>query len=246
MTSQSKLASTFAGLAAGTVRALVISGALVSLTACRTFEENSKITGWSLVEPSQRHPIMVSQKPSKLVLKVARGSYGLSPEQRARLYNFASEYRSGYSSNSKLVIQAPSGGPNEVAAMQAVAEIRHLLREGGFDESLITVEAYHDDRDPQPPVRVSYLRYVAEGPECGVWPTDIGRQTDGLNQANFGCTQQKNIAAMVANPADLLGPRGMTERDGQRRDTVWEKYRKGETTGAQKSQDEKVRTKGTD
>ncbi len=235
-----------AGLAVSLLKVVAVSAALFSVTACRTFEENNKITGWTIVDPEQRHPIMVSQQPSKLVLKVARNSYGLSPEQRAKLYNFATEYRANYSSNSKLVIHAPSGGPNEVAAMQAVAEIRHLLREAGFDESLVTIEAYSDESDPQPPVRVSFLRYVAEGPECGNWPTNLARQTDGLNYANFGCTQQKNLAAMVANPADLLGPRGSTSRDGSRRDIVWEKYRKGESTGAQKSQDEKVRVKGAD
>lgn len=239
-------ASSLTGATIVTCKVLAVSAALLSLTACRSFEDNNRITGWNLVEPSQRHPIMVSQEPSKLVLKVARGSYGLSTEQRAKLYNFASEYRANYSSNSKLVIQAPSGGPNEVAAMQAVAEIRHLLREGGFDETLITLEAYHDESDPQPPVRVSYQRYVAEGPECGNWTSNMATQTDGLNQANFGCNQQKNLAAMVANPADLLGPRGMTPRDGTRRDAVWEKYRKGETTGAQKSQEEKVRVKGAE
>lgn len=238
--------SPLAGLAAASFKALAASAALLSLTACKTLEENTKITGWTLVDPVQRHPITVSQQPSKLVLKVARGSYGLDPEQRARLYNFANEYRANYSGNSKLVIHAPSGGPNEVSAMQAVAEIRHLLREGGFDETLVSIEAYSDESDPQPPVRVSYQRYVAEGPECGNWPTNLAVQTDGLNQANFGCNQQKNLAAMVVNPADLLGPRGSTPRYGGRRDAVWDKFRKGETTGAQKSQDEKVRVKGAE
>ena len=39
------------------------------------------------------------------------------------------------------------------------------MREGGFSESAITVEAYHEDRDPQPPIRISYLRFVAELPK---------------------------------------------------------------------------------
>jgi pilus assembly protein CpaD len=49
---------------------------------------------------------------------------------------------------------------------------------------------------------------------------------------------------MVANPADLLGPRGMDSRPAERRLVTWDKYIKGETTGAQKSADEKIETTG--
>jgi pilus assembly protein CpaD len=37
---------------------------------------------------------------------------------------------------------------------------------------------------------------------------------------------------MVANPADLLGPRTMTSRDSNRRDDMSGKYVKGQTLGA--------------
>ena len=57
----------------------------------------------------------------------------------------------------------------------------------------------------------------------------------------MGCANQHNLAAMIANPADLLGPRSETDRSGERRDTVWDKYTKGESTGAQKSEEEKVK-----
>jgi pilus assembly protein CpaD len=35
---------------------------------------------------------------------------------------------------------------------------------------------------------------------------------------------------MVANPEDLIRPRGETPRPGERRDVVWGKYVKGEPT----------------
>jgi pilus assembly protein CpaD len=37
---------------------------------------------------------------------------------------------------------------------------------------------------------------------------------------------------MVANPGDLLGPRTMTPRDGNRRDNMYGKYVKGDVLGA--------------
>jgi pilus assembly protein CpaD len=122
-----------------------------------------------------------------------------------------------------------------------VGEIRQILSDMGFAESSIAVEAYHAGGSSAP-VRVSYLRYVAEAPVCGYWPTNLAEQRDNGNYPNFGCANQHNLAVMVANPGDLLGPRTESDRANERRDTTWGKYVKGETSGAEKSDDEKVKT----
>ena len=169
----------------------------------------------------------------------------MSPHQKAQVVDFLNRYRALDAGNSKLVVAAPSGSPNEVAAMQAVAEIRFLIRESGFSESSVTVEAYHEEREPQPAIRISYLRYVAEGPKCGRWPANTAEQPDNGFYANFGCATQQNLAAQIANPADLLGPRTMTPAAAERRDVVWGKYIKGESTISQKQNDEKSSTKAS-
>lgn len=223
----------------------LVSLAVLSLTGCKTPGEAPQVAGWSAVDPSQRHPILVSQQPSNISLRVPRGSTGMSPHQRAQVVDFLNRYQSADAGNSKLVISAPSGAPNEVAAMQAVAEIRHLMRESGFSEASITVEAYHEERDPQPPIRVSYLRFVAEGPDCGRWTANVAEEPKNMPYANFGCATQRNFAAQVANPADLLGPRSMTASSGERRDVIWGKYIKGESTISQKQSEEKSTVKSS-
>jgi pilus assembly protein CpaD len=223
---------------------LLASAVALSLVGCRPDEAGTHVAGWSIADPAARHPILVSQQPSSLNMRIPRGAYGLSPHQRAQVAQFVDRYRTADSGNSKLVISAPSGAANEVASMQAVAEIRYLLRDIGFDETAVTVEAYHEERDPQPPVRISYLRYVAEGPNCGRWPTNLARQPDNLSSPNLGCAQQQNLAAQVANPGDLLGPRTRTPATGERRQVIWEKYTKGESTISQKQGEEKVQVKG--
>ena len=45
---------------------------------------------------------------------------------------------------------------------------------------------------------------------------------------NLGCAYQRNLAAMVDNPADLVQPRGETPAYTARRSVVLDKYRKGE------------------
>jgi pilus assembly protein CpaD len=178
-------------------------------------------------------------------MQIAVGRYaeGLTPQQRAEVLAFADHSRASDAGNSRLVISAPGGAENEVAAMHAVRQIRRILTDYGFAESSIAVEAYHAEQGREPPVRVSYLRYVATGPECGSWPTNLAYEPNNLPYPNFGCATQHNFAAMVANPADLLGPRTESDRSGERRDTVWDKYAHGESTTAQKTEDEKVKVK---
>ncbi|MBX9925144.1 MAG: CpaD family pilus assembly protein [Hyphomicrobiaceae bacterium] len=216
----------------------------VSLIGC-THEHFAKVDpNFDLIHPAERHPILVSQKPSTLSVSVAKGSSGLTPKTRAELLSFAQRYRAGDAGDSKLVVAAPSGSGNEIAAMHAVQEIRGLLVDNGFAESSVTVEAYNADHEAQPPVRVSYMRYVAEGPECGHWPTNLAWEPNNLPMPNLGCANQRNLAAMVQNPGDLIGPRATTARSNERRDEVWQRYQKGQPTASQKNEDGRVSTQG--
>lgn len=245
MTAKSNLRATFGARAAVTAR-LACTAAIVALgvAACKHSDEGPQVASWSLVDPSQRHPILVSQQPSRVSIKVARGSGRLTPHQRSQLISFLESYRGGDNGNSKLVIAPPSGSANEVASMQAVAEIRYLIRESGFAEAAVQIEPYHDESNPQPPIRISYTRYVAEGPECGRHTTNLAEDRGNMPYPNFGCASQHNLAAQVANPADLLGPRQQTASPGERRDVYWQKYTKGESTVSQKQNSEQVQVRG--
>lgn len=219
---------------------LILSALAAALAGCKHDNGGAQVAGWALVDPSQRHPIIVSRQPETLTLHTARGSTGLNPQQRAELLDFTARSRAADAGNSRLIIQAPSGSANEVAAMHAVQEIRELLSDNGFAESAIAVEAYSDGGHTAPPVRVSFMRYVAEGPDCDAG-ANLARSPQNLPSPNLGCSNQRNFAAMVANPGDLLGPRTESDRASERRDTTWGKYKRGEPTGADRSAEEKLR-----
>lgn len=234
--------------AAGRTLPLLLAVSLLAVTAagCKHTDDPGQPVGWHLVDASQRHPILVSQKPATMSVRVPRGSQRLTPAQRAQVIEFAHHFQATDAGNSRLVVTAPGGGSNEVAAMNASQEIRELLLQRGFPESSISLEAYSAERQHEPPIRVSYMTYVAEAPPCGNWSTNLAREPGNLPYPNFGCSTQHNFAAQIANPADLLGPRNMTGRPDNRRAVVWEKYVKGETTSAAKSADETVKTQGGD
>jgi pilus assembly protein CpaD len=219
---------------------LAVSAIALALTGCKHTDDPTRVEGWTLVDASERHPILVSQQPTTHIVKVPPGANGLSGGQRAQLLDFADHYRATDNGASRLVIQAPSGGANEVSSMYAVSQIRALLTDQGFAENMISVEAYDANGTREPPIRVSYLRFVAEPPPCGNWSTNLAEEPMNLPHPDLGCANQHNLAAMVANPADLLGPRSETARDSMRRDQVFTKYINGQPTGARKSADERV------
>lgn len=223
---------------------LAVCSAAATLAACEALNDKPSFSaGWTLLEPTQRHPIMVQQQPHTMSLRVARGQDGLSPSQRAQLFNFVEKYRATDGGNSKLVISVPAGSPNETASMHAMADIRPMLADRGFNESTVSIEPYAAEGDHQAAIRISYLRFNAEGPECGRWPDNLAESQRNLNYHNFGCAQQKNLAAQIANPADLLGPRTMASGNAARNDVVYEKYTKGSVTAADRSADERTSKK---
>jgi pilus assembly protein CpaD len=222
---------------------LVAVLASLALMGCTHDEVGVQSPNFALVDPAQRHPILVSQKPSTMSVHVPRGSSGLSPKARAEVLDFAARFRGSDAGDSRLVILAPSGSGNEVAAMNAVQQIRGLLTDYGFSDSVVSVEAFEANAESSPAIKVSYMRYVAEGPQCGNWPTNVAYNPQNVPMENTGCANQRNLAAMIANPADLLGPRSVTPRSSDRRDVVFDKYTKGDQTASQKNEDGKVSTR---
>ncbi len=82
-------------------------------------------------------------------------------------------------------------------------------------------------------IKINYSKLVAEAGPCGRWPHDLGTSFDhNYNENrpywNLGCASQRNLAAMVDNPADLVQPRGEAPAYSARRSVAIDKYRKGE------------------
>jgi pilus assembly protein CpaD len=183
---------------------------------------------FTLSNPNERHPIKVSQGEALLDLSVSSRSRGLSSAQWNQLYTYLSGYQERGTGG--LVIKAPTGSANEKAAMRAYEDVRHAMRRAGIGAREVRLEPYFAKWDPAAPLRLSYLEYVAQGPDCPDWSENLARDPQNLPSPNMGCAMQKNLAAMVADPQDLLSPRPESPRPSERRDTVWGKYIAGEPT----------------
>lgn len=75
---------------------------------------------------------------------------------------------------------------------------------------------------------LTYAFYVARPPECGQYRRDVTTNLDNSPTDNFGCSIQRNLGAMIANPRDLLTLQdGGPGRYGSRGADVVGKYQRG-------------------
>jgi pilus assembly protein CpaD len=85
-------------------------------------------------------------------------------------------------------------------------------------------------------LRLNYPKISATAGPCGLWPEDLGPSVhdksyvENKDYYNYGCAYQRNMAAMIDNPADLVQPRPETPAYTARRSEAFEKYRKGAPT----------------
>src|SRR5665648_327201 len=102
---------------------------------------------------------------------VSHSARGLSSAQWGQLYAYLSGYQER--GTGSLIIRAPTGGANEKAAKRAYDDVRHAMRRAGIGAKEVLLEPYFAKWDPAAPLRLSYLEYVAQGPDCPDWSENV-------------------------------------------------------------------------
>ncbi|MER9600782.1 CpaD family pilus assembly protein [Mesorhizobium sp. M7A.F.Ca.US.010.02.1.1] len=170
------------------------------------------------------HPIVIAEKNQKIDLPVGAGDRGMTGSQRDTLLGFLDGY--DRSAAPTLTIQVPSGSANEVAATAAARDFARLAIASGVKRNRLVVTSYQAaSSEISSPVRVAYVAVRARTDKCGRWPADLVDTSENKHYADFGCSYQNNLAAQMANPADLLGPRKPSTIDAENRGAVIDVYR---------------------
>lgn len=180
-----------------------------------------------------RHPIVVSEAEEVLEIPIVSSEIHLPRASRDRVSSFAQRFlRSG---SVAIRVLLPSGSSNEAAARLASDDVVAAIRREGVKQDRILIQPYHASGQSGPvPIRLSFATLAAQTGPCGRWPEDIGNTHENKDYFNFGCASQQNLAAQIADPRDLLGPRGIDNIDAVRRGAVIGDYRDGNSTGSQR------------
>jgi pilus assembly protein CpaD len=219
-------------------RALRIAGALVGLSvvlgAC-THTDDVAATASIPDDYRLRHPIAIQEADRSVVIFIGHARGGLSGPQRADVMGLAQLWlREG---TGAITADMPVGTSNARAAADSIHEIQALLAAAGVPPRGLVIRNYHpDDPRQMATIRLNYPKISAVAGPCGLWPEDLGPSIkdkgyfENKPYYNFGCAYQRNMAAMIDNPSDLVQPRAETPAYTMRRTEGFEKYRKGNPT----------------
>ncbi|MBW3560262.1 MAG: CpaD family pilus assembly protein [Proteobacteria bacterium] len=181
--------------------------------------------------PLEQYPATFAQGVDEILLAP---SGALSASQAAALGELVMRWREDGEAGPITVSAAASGPAHDTAAAAAQALVSF-----GVPTAAVQVADVPPAGPAAEPVRVGFARLEAVVADCSTrWSNLTATRNNGVH-AGFGCAVSSNFAAQVANPRDLIQPRGGAPADGERRADVMSKYRQGQATASQRSQDER-------
>jgi pilus assembly protein CpaD len=170
------------------------------------------------------HPIVISDREKVLDVPIGASALRLTRGQRSLVAGFLSGY--DRETGAPMRILVPANSANAASAFVIAGEIEDIARASGVHGGNILVQTYQVTApDASAPIRVTYYALTASTDQCGRWPEDLMKTSENKHWANFGCSYQNNLAAQVANPTDLIGPRATTSVDPENRANAINQYK---------------------
>ena len=137
--------------------------------------------------------------------------------------------------DAKLTVGVPSSGGAGTPEDQTALAAASFLSANGVRVDQIRMTRY-EVQSGGAPIVLSHPSLFAKGPDCSTgWDDYAATGSNRVNQ-HFGCAATANLAALVADPRDLLHPTAEQPADAARRTMVFDKYRRGEVTSSAKDE----------
>ncbi len=156
-------------------------------------------------------------------LDVATSSGGLAVSEQARLNDWFQTMDLRY--GDRVAVEDPGSNPAVANAVSDLAARYGMI----ISETAPTTAGFLQPGQ----ARVVITRTSAEVPGCPDWSESSDMNYTNGTSANFGCANNANLAAMVADPEDLLqGKTSPSETTVSTATKAIEAYRKAPPTGA--------------
>lgn len=210
---------------------------LTVLGACASSAPTSVPQSYLQGTALDRHEITVEKKTEFLEITIQPEASELSMADKASITSFVASYRDH--GHGPLIMSLPTSSANPQLAVAAVAEARAIAYEQGVNYDEIAGSNHGADSLVAEPMILAFQSYNAVAPNCPSLATmDFSDVTSNNELPTLGCSVRSNLAAMIADPADLLGTRPLDTADPLRRAVILEKFRQGESTASARSNEE--------
>ncbi len=201
----------------------ILLGLALSVSACGTTNRGLESV----------HQPVVSQ--TNYALDVGTGYDGMSSSDLARVQGWFESLKVGYGDRVSVDLPAGSSGS---AARDAIAGIA-----ANYGLLLDTTPPVTEGEVAPGTLRVIVSRSKATVPGCPDWSRKSDINMNEHNASNFGCATNTNLAAMVANPQDLvLGQSATGATDPGTSGKAIKSYRDKKPTGEQPVKSESTRS----
>ena len=141
---------------------------------------------------------------------VRAGKSGMSTAERDRLDAFIARLAANRPESLRVTLRGPAGS----AAMRSIAT--RLAVDGVDPQHIALAGPSASPPAPRGAVVVAVERAIAVQPSCPGGIDHPSAPEDNRNQANFGCSDVSNFAAMVADPHHLIVGASSIYHDGGR------------------------------
>lgn len=156
-------------------------------------------------------------------MDVATNGGSVSLQEQQRLSHWLDALRIGY--GDRISIDDPDAYSNGTAHREIAAVVERY----GL---LLSTGAPVTQGQPNPSsVRVVLTRTVAQVPGCPDWSTKSTTDFNSGTSANYGCAVNSNLAAMIADPNDLVQGKQHPELDPHSAAKAIKAYRDAAPTG---------------
>lgn len=210
-----------------TIARLLLAGtAAMLISGCSSLEKDNVIVGSLPDDYRTNHPITIDQTEKTFDLVVASNANAPTNDQLRSVDGFLASY--GDNGSGPITLILPLGSGNQAAAGIVGRKLARYISGKKAGKAGVTTVFYHaPSKQALAPIRISYQALVASTNKCGLWPKDLATTYQNKHYENFGCAYQNNLAAQIANPNDLQGPRKPTEIDATNRARIIGDYQSG-------------------
>lgn len=183
----------------------------------------------------ERHPITLDRTSASLTLPATAKDAALTEAERSRLDAFLARF--GARGRGRILVVVPGNAPDRAAVMaRGEAIARHASEQARGSDVTLSL----DPSDGGNQISVHYNIYTVRAMNCRDWSKESSHDPSNQPHPDLGCSLQRSLGLMVANPADLAAPRTADSRDAQRSNLVVQRYRAGKPTVAESDSKEQT------